>query len=208
MSEYAVGAFFLAILLSVIYIPFRMIYLERILKETQRYPLFAVRDEFVRLKIKGEFDRDLELYNFCVDLCNALIRNSKNVHLGALLQAMAPMTAEDEARYRDFLSKMDAAPAEVRNAIVRLLEATGGLLINNSTLVRCVDKFRRLMVRLCPWGRACDTSRRQRDAQVTKFGNRALDCVEAISNSRGQALKGYLRVESLIDCHKEAMPAA
>ena len=164
------------------YVPFRFVFIERMRRKTQRYPIFAVRDEFVRLKVMGAFDTDPELYDYYVGVCNGLIRNTRKVDLRLLLTAVAKLTPESEKKARSLQERTAKAPAEVGTAVGHLFECTVRLLCENSTLVRFLAS---------PVGRAT--------GKIFHHGPRdeALEYVGKVSPPTRQAVREYRAISNM-----------
>ena len=58
MYGYVVATVTMALLGVGIYLPFCIFVLRPARRVNQKYPLFAVRDEFIRLHIQGAFEKD------------------------------------------------------------------------------------------------------------------------------------------------------
>ena len=135
MSSYTVAIFILALFIACFYAWFLIVYLPPIRRVTQKYPLFAVRDTFVRLKLEGKFEHDPRLYEFLCHITNHLIVHTAELNLRLFLDALATMEP-DLTQYNDIKRRLVDAPQEVQNAEQQLWGSVEYILIQNSTLVR------------------------------------------------------------------------
>lgn len=183
MNGYAIALLFSAVFAVVVYVPFRFVVIERVRRQTQRYPIFAVRDEFVRLKVMGAFDADPELYDFYINVCNGLIQNTRKVDLRLLLSAVAKLTPESQKKARFWQQKTEKAPPQVGVAVGHLYVCTVHLLRENSTLVRFLAS---------PVGRAtCVIFRRS-------HRDEALEYVGRVSPPTRQAVREYREISNMM----------
>jgi hypothetical protein len=142
MNGYAAATLWVAIIMIAIYLPFRFWYLEKVRSVNQKYALFAARDSFVYLLIKGDFDRDLDLYNHFCWQCNALIRHTKEFNLNNYLAALRNVTESDDDEDNRIANRIEEMPDSVRESIKSFYRTVTCILIQNSTLLRVLIRLR------------------------------------------------------------------
>jgi len=142
VNGYTVALFFATIIIGLTYVPFYFIYLVRVRRVNQKYPLFAVRDNLVYLRIKGEFDHDPELYDYYCRMCNSLILHTQELNLNRFLQALKDVTEDDEVCSEDLFNRIIESPKPVQQTICQLYSVITKILLQNSTLLRVLVKLR------------------------------------------------------------------
>jgi len=140
MNGYVVAAVLVSIFAIVTYIPYRIMFVNRVQRVIQKYPLFGVRDELVRLRIEGYFNSDLRLYDYYCGLCNEMILHTKELNLELFLVAVRHLTSESNSAIERRRQRLERAPEQVRCAVDHLYEAVQGILRQNSTLLRVLLK--------------------------------------------------------------------
>lgn len=142
MNGYAVALFAATLAVVLVYIPFRFVYLERVRRVNQKYPLFAVRDELVHLRINGDFDGDLELYDFYCDACNAFIVHTRELNLSNFLSALQDITPENQKEAEERCKRIERSSRAAIAAVCQFYETVENVLMQNSTLLRVLLKLR------------------------------------------------------------------
>lgn len=183
MNGFMVALSLTTAVMLLVYLPFRFIYLAREWRITQKYKLFAVRDELVRLRIEGAFDSDPELYDYyCCGMCNTLIRHTKELTLQSFVSALREVTPQDMARVQEFGKRLKRMSPEVRDCIDGLYKVAMRILVENSTTLRTLL-----------WLKA-------KDSTLKHFG----DASQHIGSTRLLAVKEYQEVAKLRAMHLQA----
>lgn len=131
MSGYSVAISLasLCILAGCVYFAFRIY--PRLRNVVQKYPLFAVRDEIVMLKLKGAFDADPELYDYYMHICNQLIVRSRELNFWMFLASLANMEPDPQLARR-----LEQTAPEIKEMDQQLWQAVLKIIYDNSTLLR------------------------------------------------------------------------
>lgn len=182
MNSFMVALSLATIVMFLVYLPFRFVYLAREWRITQKYKLFAVRDQLVRLRIEGEFDADPELYDYYCNMCNTLIRHTKELTLQSFVSALRECTPQDMARAEELRGRLKATSLEVRDCIDGLYNAAMNILVENSTLLRTLLRLR------------------AKDSTLKHVG----DASQRFGSSRLLAVKEYQEVAKLRSIHLQA----
>jgi hypothetical protein len=135
MNGYIVALFFATFITGVCYVVFYFTTYQHIRRGTQKYPLFAARDEFIRLRLDGHFDNDPDLFKHYCELCNKLIVNSQGLNFWIFVQAL-PSVTTDTARLKALQERVKKSTVEVRRADELLWNAVLAILYENSTFLR------------------------------------------------------------------------
>lgn len=139
MNGYIVALFLITLITGVCYVVFYFTTYQCIRRGTQKYPLFAARDEFIRLRLDGHFDKDPELFTHYCELCNRLIINSQGLNFWRFVRAL-PSVTTDTARIKTLQERVRKSTVEVRRADDLLWQAVLDILYENSTFLRLILK--------------------------------------------------------------------
>ena len=137
MNGYIVALFLATLIIGVCCVVFYFTTYQNIRRGTQKYPLFAARDEFIRLRLDGHFDKDPDLFNHYCKLCNILIVNSQGLNFWLFVKAL-PSVTTDTTHLKDLQERVKKSSVEVRRADDLLWKSVLDILYQNSTFLRFI----------------------------------------------------------------------
>jgi len=111
--------------------------LRRETRKTDRYKLFAARDQMIRAVANEAVSEDDEVFRFLYDEINAVIPNAKPLTLSAVVKALEQSRfLNDETFRKKCRESMEHSHEELRNAANMFFAALIEILIERSTFVR------------------------------------------------------------------------
>lgn len=136
MTSSTVICFFL--IAEIFYILITYYYLHNSLVDKNRYRLFAVRDQFVRLVITKHLNEDDDIYTFFIAVINTLIRNTQKIQLLTLfIYAVRRSFVQDEKTFDTFIEKVKTCgDKEIMAAVSSLIVSITLIFLDNSLIFR------------------------------------------------------------------------
>lgn len=114
-----------------------------------RFRLFAIRDQFVRLVATGDLEEKDEVYRYFVSFLNILIRNTQQINFRIFIRAIRIATDEklaDESNFEKILKSVKQKNnPEVIKAVEELPLAVLAILWDNSLSVRLIMRLKKKM---------------------------------------------------------------
>lgn len=140
MGNFSQADFGVVLMLAVLAIPmqlwrFKRLHAERL--KTDRYPLFAARDRWIRLVAEGHLTEDDELFQFLYKDLNVIIPRAKPLTLRNIVVALrASRIVSDPDFARKCQQLLEHHDAQVRAATEECFGALVKILIGRSFFVR------------------------------------------------------------------------